>query len=420
MKFLLIGNHTCGNRGDAAILRGLIAEIEAQYPQAELTITSRYPVSSTYLLGRPVVMDLFHAWHKKLCRSFPGKIAERLVKHLLPLSLSLLVEGKASWLRNCLPGFFKQQIKELEKYDAVIQVGGSFFVDLYGSSQFDYPLTALVAGKPVLLIGHSMGPFEGKIMQRLSATLLQYASVVSLREPVSRELVERYALPQTKLHAGGDTAWLVRPVPATDVLSWFSQRPQQRPVVAITVRELAPFDKRLKTTQRAYEQAFANLADSLIDAGYDILAISTCTGIDSYHRDDRMNALQVQALVSKPQHFYVVMDELNDVQLGQVLAQCELLIGTRLHSAIIAMNFGTPAIAVNYEHKSEGIMRQLGLAEMAATVPSLLDGSLITKAKDALARKEDVRAMVAQAVAKERKRTADMVNQCVECAIKQG
>ena len=40
MKFLLIGNHTCGNRGDAAILRGLIAELEAQYPQAELTVTT--------------------------------------------------------------------------------------------------------------------------------------------------------------------------------------------------------------------------------------------------------------------------------------------------------------------------------------------------------------------------------------------
>lgn len=421
MKFLLIGNHTCGNRGDAAILRGLIAELEAQYPQAELTVTSRYPVSSSYLLGRPVIMDLFHDWHKKLCRSFVGKIAERLLKHVIPLVLSLLADGKASWIKGCLPRFFRDQIAALAEYDLVIQVGGSFFVDLYGSSQFDYPLTALVAGRPVVLIGHSMGPFEGRIMRRLSACLLQHAALVSLREPVSRELVQRYGLPMAKLHEGGDTAWLVRPVhAASEVLAWFGRRHEQRPVVAITVRELAPFDKRLNTTQLAYEKAFAKLADSLINDGYDVLAVSTCTGIDSYHRDDRMNALQVKTHVAHPEHFEVVMDELNDVQLGQVLAQCDLLIGTRLHSAIIAMNFGTPAIAVNYEHKSEGIMRQLGLADMAATVPSLLDGTLITRAKAVLASKAEMAETVSAAVALERSRTAKMITTCVEQAIGQG
>ncbi len=35
---------------------------------------------------------------------------------------------------------------------------------------------------------------------------------------------------------------------------------------------------------------------------------------------------------------------------------CVLLtIGTRLHSAIISMNFGTPAIAINYERQIAGI-----------------------------------------------------------------
>ncbi|VTP71052.1 colanic acid biosynthesis glycosyltransferase WcaL [Leclercia adecarboxylata] len=40
------------------------------------------------------------------------------------------------------------------------------------------------------------------------------------------------------------------------------------------------------------------------------------------------------------------------------------------------MNFGTPAIAINYEHKSAGIMQQLGMPEMAVDIRHLLDGSL--------------------------------------------
>ena len=54
----------------------------------------------------------------------------------------------------------------------------------------------------------------------------------------------------------------------------------------------------------------------------------------------------------------------------------ELTVGTRLHSAIISMNFGYAGdIAINYEHKSAGIMQQLGMPEMAVDIRHLLDGS---------------------------------------------
>ncbi len=43
----------------------------------------------------------------------------------------------------------------------------------------------------------------------------------------------------------------------------------------------------------------------------------------------------------------------DDLEMGKILA-AELTVGTRLHSAIISMNFATPAIAINYEHKSAG------------------------------------------------------------------
>lgn len=42
--------------------------------------------------------------------------------------------------------------------------------------------------------------------------------------------------------------------------------------------------------------------------------------------------------VKKREHFYIAMDELNDVEVGKILASCELTIGTRLHSVIIMMN----------------------------------------------------------------------------------
>lgn len=107
-----------------------------------------------------------------------------------------------------------------------------------------------------------------------------------------------------------------------------------------------------------------------------MIALSTCTGIDSYNKDDRMVALNLRQYVNDPARYHVVMDELNDLEMGKILGACDLTVGTRLHSAIISMNFMTPAIAINYEHKSAGIMQQLGLPEMAVDIRHLLDGGL--------------------------------------------
>lgn len=98
------------------------------------------------------------------------------------------------------------------------------------------------------------------------------------------------------------------------------------------------------------------------------------------------------------------MDELNDLEMGKLLSACDLTVGTRLHSAIISMNFGTPAIAINYEHKSAGIMQQLGMPEMAVDIRHLLDGSLGAMVGDTLGQLPAINERLAVAVKAEREK----------------
>ncbi|MDF3007966.1 MAG: wcaK [Enterobacter kobei] len=65
MKLLILGNHTCGNRGDSAILRGLLDAITVLEPDAEVDVMSRYPVSSSWLLNRPVMGDPLYSQMKQ-------------------------------------------------------------------------------------------------------------------------------------------------------------------------------------------------------------------------------------------------------------------------------------------------------------------------------------------------------------------
>jgi colanic acid/amylovoran biosynthesis protein len=305
-------------------------------------------------------------------------------------------------------------VAAIRHYDAVIQVGGSFFVDLYGGGQFEYPFAALLAGRPLFLAGHSLGPFERALSSRLARMLLGAARRVALREPVSRTLIERSRLPTKNVTGGADTAWAVPPSQRTrEPPACLRSRADERPLIAITLRELAPFDRRLGISQESYEAAFATLVNALIDAGYDVVAASTCTSIGDYPRDDRQNARRVAARVNRPDRFHVVMEELDDVGLGELFADCDLLIGTRLHSAIIAMNFGTPAVALNYEHKSEGVMRQLGLPELSHPVQSLFDGSLMAQVMTVLHSLDAWREKVAVAVERERQRASAMIAECL-------
>jgi colanic acid/amylovoran biosynthesis protein len=220
-----------------------------------------------------------------------------------------------------------------------------------------------------------------------------------------------------KVEQGVDTAWLVEDdenfVPSYAVRHWLDMASQQK-TVAITLRELAPFDKRLGTTQEAYEKAFAEVVNRVIDAGWQVIALSTCTGIDSYNKDDRMVALNLRKHISDPARYHVVMDELNDLEMGKILAACDLTVGTRLHSAIISMNFGTPAIAINYEHKSAGIMKQLGMPEMAVDIRHLLDGSLAAMAADTLGQLPALNQRLAAAVSAEREKGALMVKSVLD------
>ncbi|MGQ8841166.1 colanic acid biosynthesis pyruvyl transferase WcaK [Serratia sp. TSA_7] len=381
MKLLLVGNHTCGNRGDGAILRGLIESIEVIDPAIEVTAISRYSVSSSYLLGRKVEDDVLYRYHFKKNGGFKGRVIKALINRYLPaLLVSRINNGLLAKILK-IPVEFDDYIQKLETYDAVIQVGGSFFVDLYGKNQFEHSLCAILAKKPIYMIGHSVGPFERKNFNEIANLVFSKVKMLALREEISKDLMLKSGITTEKVISGVDTAWLVNNCvrPSNYALEHWSRVINERASVAITMRELAPFDQRLGVTQVEYEIAIGSLIDNLISQGFNVLAVSTCTGIDSYHKDDRMIAIQVGNRLTNKDNYHVVMDEFNDVELGSILSQCQLTIGTRLHSAIISMNFGTPAVAINYEHKSAGIMKQLGLPELSSDVATLIDGSLISK-----------------------------------------
>jgi len=363
-SILIVGNHSCSNRGDAAILRGLIDYLDGSFPNSNVDFMSRYVDGAKWFFDKKVINDPL-AEAKKNNVGIKGKFINFVVREfVLPLFVAKKIKNE-----KFLPNAYGNFLKLISDYDLVIQVGGSFFVDLYGSGQFEAAAICINSGKPIVMLGHSVGPFYTKGADKIARAIFEGCDGLVLRERLSEKVLFDIGLSRECFINGGDTAWLIDPdkyiksdnaILFKDMLS--------RPCVAITARELSPFNERLGITQPEYEIKMANLCKTLIDEGYNVIAASTCTGLDSYHKDDRMVGLRIGGLVNQPDHYMTVMDELTDIQLGQLLAKCKLTIGTRLHSAILSMRFGTPAFAIFYEHKSLGVLEQMGLKEYSVKI----------------------------------------------------
>ncbi|EEB7904468.1 colanic acid biosynthesis pyruvyl transferase WcaK, partial [Salmonella enterica subsp. enterica serovar Montevideo] len=120
MKLLILGNHTCGNRGDSAIMRGLLDAIRQQAPEAEMDVMSRFPVSSAWLQGRPIIADPLYQLSQKqqAAAGLNGrvkKVLRRRFQHKILLS-KVAQEGS---LRNfAIAPEFAEFAQFIAQYDA--------------------------------------------------------------------------------------------------------------------------------------------------------------------------------------------------------------------------------------------------------------------------------------------------------------
>lgn len=410
MKILLIGNHACANRGDAAISRGLLQHLRQLIPQAKFDLISRFPTSSAYLLGEVYQADVLYAAYRQQWTGLWGRLQRFLKARYFSRYLALLVRYPAIRLWFGLPASVNETIKQLEQYDCVIQVGGSNLVDIYGNSQFDWALCSLIANRPLLFIGHSVGPFQSSSFRYIAGIVFRRCMMLQLRESLSKKMMADARLPMEQVDIGGDTAWLVdfpETIPLALTLT------SDSPTVAITVRLLKPFDTRLNLTQQEFNQSIINCAEFLIAQGYRVLFVSTCTGIDGYNNDDRMLALQLSGQLTRQDRVTVEMRELNDIEIGLLLRQCAFTIATRLHSAIIAMNAGSIAIALSYEHKTPGILASLALPELCVELGPGFGSQLMAKINNLRTHEVSLKQRCEKAVIHERRKTAQSIERAI-------
>lgn len=400
MNILLINNHSVENAGDYAICLETLRVLEQSFPGARIAISFNDPGPARAALPGYPIYRAPMAWCLRLDR--------RRTFHLLPrwprllLLAALLLVALFCRLGGRLPAWLpgREQRELLHAYaecDLVLACGGGY-IYAPGPNEgvagvFTYMLLgcllALLMGKPLVLLPQSIGPLHDDLQRRLTRWVVRGARLTFVRERESLRLLEQLGCAGRALLAP-DLAFAMPGAPpeqAARLLDGLLPPAHTRPLVGMTALNWSGQNYTFDG-QAAYEQAMLGCIDALTARGATLVLFTQCAG-PSDAEDDRLVSARLRARAACPERVVLLDQPLPPALLQAAYGQMDFFIGTRMHSVILALNAGTPALAVGYLHKTRGVLGEVGLGERCLEITGV-------RAEDLTAAFERLRAAPAQ------------------------
>jgi colanic acid/amylovoran biosynthesis protein len=385
MNILLLNAHSPQNAGDLAILQESLACLRTAYSSATITVA----INDAHRQGLPpdaAYVDSLTRWLVQIGPAGEWRWRKPLaLPYAAWLVLAALLHRLAGW--RWLPRDAERGRLMSAYYDAdvVAVIGGGH---LYARHAFNIAFLwlwlglalALILGKPLVLLPQSFGPLPGSLQRGLLRWLLNRSALVAAREYRSLRFLAEIGLRQRALVLPDLAFAMSAAAGAAPVAFERMIGDASRPLVGLTLMDWGGQNPGFRN-QPGYESAILALIDHLQRCyNATIVLFAQCYGPVPAH-DDRLIARRIAAASAKP--VTVIDAALAPAELQAAYGHLDLLIATRMHSAIFALSVGTPALAIGYLHKSVGIMEMLGLTRYVLDIDTI-DAQRLCMAVDRL------------------------------------
>ncbi len=386
-RVLLTDHYNSYNRGDAAILDGMLIALREELPGASFLVVSDYPEVASQAHGVAAL-----AWR---VMGYPSRraLVGWLVRSLGWTCLARL-GLRTEWP---LHDWEARLMAAYQQADLVIASGGSYLRSGYRSSwlRLWQMLLAKLLGRKVMLYAQSIGPFvPGSRLERWAAFVLRRMDAITLRDSESAGVLERLGVRRPYVEVTADAA-LCLPPPVVH------REPHRQPRIGVSVIHWHKFRQGSMT---AYTTALAEALDQLIsawDTGVEFLSTTVAPpgcamNVSGTGRDDRRAAQEVLARMVHRGRATIQDGPLSVADLHARIAQHDLWIGTRLHSTILATMALVPCLGIAYEPKMRGYFAQLGLEEYVLDIETLSAPDLVRAAESIWRQSAVIRAQLAE------------------------
>lgn len=360
-NILVVNGYVRQNKGDAVLMSVLCQELQAAFPQAVIRISSQED---------PSEYASFEQWQNvgsfiQYCFDpHTGKLHHLLRMLLCVGSIELfcwLPGGFRMVLSSLLPTGLKAQFTAIGEADLVVSMGGGYLngnASMMANACVYLMLAPLRLGKRfgacAVCAPQSMGPFGTGFQKAVVRGTLEKVDLLLTREKKTvkllAELSNHFPVVQSV-----DSGFLFSVHAASGVRKkWKVGRGEL--LVGITVRQwLDP--KR----QGAYETAVAKAVDYITGKyGARVVFIPQVTS-ELGGDDDRITSQRVYDRLTNKKPVSVLKQDYTHQEIKAIYNELDFIIGTRFHSVIFSLTSYVPALAIEYEHKTSGIMHDLAL-----------------------------------------------------------
>jgi colanic acid/amylovoran biosynthesis protein len=395
MRVLIANAYVRENGGDAALLSVCIQQVRAAFPGAEIEVSGMESPADHATFDGETVIGSVRRWVADL--EFPR--SRRLLRGATTLAGLALYLGAPrparAFLRSRLRGEVAAEVQAAASSDLVVSTGGGYMYARDGVAGYQnllfvlFPLVvAEREGVPVAFAPQSYGPFASRLQRLLVRRVLDRALLVLVREQQSVELLVAAGVPAETLVHAVDAGFSFRS-DATSTLRADFGVTQDELLIGMTARSWLPPD-----AQTAYERALAATIDHLQADGRARVVLIPQVMTNDAADDDRIVQRRIAGFCSSEP---LRVESLRDHhELKAIYGELDLLIGTRFHSVIFSLTAGVPCIGIAYEHKTTGIMRELGLEQWVIAIEAVTAENLIVLADRLVASADDYRLLLAE------------------------
>lgn len=345
MRVYLTGQRTFGNRGCEAIVRSTITTLQDTFGNVQILVPSDDIERDSKQWPEAVNNGV------QFVRAYIPAYTRYWV-HMQRFPLPFL--KRAGWPFP-FPSWFREQI---ESVDMVIAVGGDNY-------SLDYRLPslwqgidglAIKLGKPIVLWGASVGPFENEphFVPVIRRHLSNFSQVI-VRESASYiYLTEVLGLNNVRQMADPAFTLITQQVDYTE----FWPR-STRGVVGLNISPL--IERYKKSNQNLVAETVHFIRQTVIEKGYGVLLIPHVIPLDGAEKNnDAFYMTNILRLCDDlGEKVKITPSSFNASQLKYVIGRLRFFIGARTHATIAALSSGVPTVSIAYSIKARGINRDL-------------------------------------------------------------
>lgn len=408
-EILITHVYSSDNKGDAALTSVLLSDLKRVFPQARQKILKLDHVHGT---GRFETVPEYPSFMHYALNKYKQPITKlAYVLYMIPATLIWALVVRWLGVRLWLPKELRDVALMYAGSDLIVAVGGGYIRSRKGlHNRLNIPLLlhpllfGFILGKPTVLYSQSVGPFVNSYEPALVAYVLRKMSLVILREDISVALLKGMGV-QGNVVRSIDSGFLLRADRSADVRKRYGIA-KHTLLIGVTVRDWLQGEEQV-----AYERAVAGALDTAVEeCGAHVLFIPQVTAAKG--DDDRVASRRVQGYMLHHEDATVIAEAPNHFEVKAIYDELDVLLGTRFHSVIFSLTSFVPVLAIEYEHKTSGIMRDLRLGRWVIKIEDATEAALTQGLRAVIGAraayrnelKESVPPYVARA-----KRTADLV-----------